>query len=79
MFIFIYCLLNDKKSAQKVWSKDLVYKGTFRLSRRTPIYKLIVLLFKTQRRKINVLTFNENNIVYTFHAFEKKKIKRTLF
>ena len=31
----IYCLLNDKKSAQKVCSKDLVYKGTFRLSSRT--------------------------------------------
>ena len=25
-----------KKSAQKVWSKDLVYKGTFQLSSRTP-------------------------------------------
>ena len=37
----IYCLLNDKKSAQKVWSKDLVYKGTFRLSSRTPhAYKI---------------------------------------
>ena len=31
-----YGLLNDKKNAQKVWSKDLVYKGTFRLSSRTP-------------------------------------------
>ena len=31
-----FCLLNDKKSTQKVWSKDLVYKGTFRLSSRTP-------------------------------------------
>ena len=31
-----YCLLNDKKYPQKVWSKDLVYKGTFRLSSRTP-------------------------------------------
>ena len=30
-----YCLLNDKKNAQKVWSKELVYKRTFRLSIRT--------------------------------------------
>ena len=37
----IYCLLNDKKSAQKVWSKDQVYKGTFQLSSRTPhAYKI---------------------------------------
>ena len=27
--IFIYCLLNDKKYAQKVRSKDLVYKKPF--------------------------------------------------
>ena len=27
--VFIYCLLNDKKYAQKVWSKDLVYKKPF--------------------------------------------------
>ena len=45
-----YCLLNDKKSAQKVWFKDLVYKGTFRLSSRTPhaykiSYELIDLFF----------------------------------
>ena len=25
--IYCYCLLNDKKYAQKVWSKDLVYKN----------------------------------------------------
>ena len=31
----VYRLLSDKKSAQKVWSKDLVYKGTFLLSSRT--------------------------------------------
>ena len=34
--IYIYCLLKDKKSAQKVLSKDLVHKKTFRLSSRTP-------------------------------------------
>ena len=33
-----YCLLNEKKSAQKIWSKDLMYKGTFRLSSRTQQY-----------------------------------------
>ena len=27
----ICCLLNDKKNAQKVWSKDLMYEITFRL------------------------------------------------
>ena len=45
-----YCLLNDKKSAQKVLSKDLVYKGAFRLSSRTPhaykiSYELLYLIF----------------------------------
>ena len=28
-FNFIYCLLNDKNYAQKVWSKDLVYEKLF--------------------------------------------------
>ena len=28
-FTSIYCLLNDQKYAQKVWSKDLVYKKPF--------------------------------------------------
>ena len=42
--------MNDKKSAQKVWPKDLVYKGTFRLSSRTPhtykiSYELLDLVF----------------------------------
>ena len=46
----MYCLSNDKKSAQKVWSKDLVYKVTFRLSSRTPhaykiSYELLDLIF----------------------------------
>ena len=27
--IIVYCLLNDKKYAQKVWFKDLVYKKPF--------------------------------------------------
>ena len=32
-----YFLLNEKKIAQKVWSKDLVYKKPFgRLSSHTP-------------------------------------------
>ena len=31
----IHCLLNDNKSAQKVWSKDLVHEKTIRLSSRT--------------------------------------------
>ena len=39
-----YCLLNDKKSAQKVWFKDLVYKGTFRLSSRTPHIRIVTTL-----------------------------------
>ena len=30
----VYCLLNEKKHS-KVWSKDLVYKKTIRLSSRT--------------------------------------------
>ena len=29
-------LLNEKKSAQKVWSKDLMHEKTFRLSSQTP-------------------------------------------
>ena len=32
----IYCLFNDEKSAKKVWSKNLVYKGIFRLLIRIP-------------------------------------------
>ena len=28
--------MSDKKTAQKVWSKDLVHKKTFQLSSRTP-------------------------------------------
>ena len=32
---FFYLLFIDKKSAQKVWSNDLVYEKTFRLSSRT--------------------------------------------
>ena len=34
-----YCLLNDKKSAQKVWSKEKrnVYKKIFRLLTQTPV------------------------------------------
>ena len=31
-----YCLLNDKKYAQKVCSYDLVHEKTFRLSSHTP-------------------------------------------
>ena len=29
LLYILYCLLNDKKYAQKVWSKDLVYKKPF--------------------------------------------------
>ena len=48
--LYIYYLLNDKKCAQKVWYKDLVYKGSFRLSSRTPhaykvCYKLLHIVF----------------------------------
>ena len=32
----IHCLLDDKKSAKKVQSKDLVYEKSFQLSSRTP-------------------------------------------
>ena len=39
----IYSLLNDKKSAQKVWSKDLVYGKTFQLSSHTPRIQFNVL------------------------------------
>ena len=34
--VFILFIERQKKSAQKVWSKDLVHKTTFRLSSRTP-------------------------------------------
>ena len=53
MTLSIHCLLNYKKSAQKVvWSKDLVYKGTFRLSSRTPhaykvSYELLRIVFSS--------------------------------
>ena len=33
---FLYLLFIEKKSAQKVWSNDLVYEKTFRLWSRTP-------------------------------------------
>ena len=39
----IYCLLNDKKSAKKVWSKDLVYEKTFQLWSHTPLIQFNVL------------------------------------
>ena len=47
---YYYCLLKNKKGAQKVWSKDLEYKGTFRFSSRTPhaykvSYKLLHIIF----------------------------------
>ena len=38
---FLYLLFIDKKSAQKVWSNDLVYEKTFRLSSHTQGYSLI--------------------------------------
>ena len=41
MFFYLFCFLKDKKSAQKVWSNDLVYEKTFRLSSRTPRRMLI--------------------------------------
>ena len=45
-----YYLLNDKKRAQKVWSKDLKYEKVFRLSSQTPMLYLFYI-------KIDVLTF----------------------
>ena len=35
-YVKVNCLSNEKKSAQKVWSKDLMYEESFRLSRRIP-------------------------------------------
>ena len=34
--LHIYCLLNEKKCAQKVWSKEMLHEKTFRISSRTP-------------------------------------------
>ena len=45
-----YYLFNDKKRAQKVWSKDLKYEKVFRLSSQTPMLYLFYI-------KIDVLTF----------------------
>ena len=39
----VVCLLNDKEKHSKVWSKDLVYEKTFRLSRHTPRIQFNVL------------------------------------
>ena len=34
------CLLNEEKKRLNIWSKDLVYEKTFRLSSHTPGYSL---------------------------------------
>ena len=37
----MHCLLNEKKKRLKLWSKDLKYEKTFRLSSDTPGYNLM--------------------------------------
>ena len=61
----IYCFIDQqkKKSAQKIWSKDLVHKKTFLLLNRTPqafkIYlellyiTLILLIFYIKKNQLN--------------------------
>ena len=51
--LYFYCLLNNKKSTQKVWPKDLVYKETFRLSSRTPLHVNTVLYHTCQKQSCN--------------------------
>ena len=50
----IYCLLNDKKNAQNVWSKDLVYKKPFS-------YRVIHQKRHAQRAKTFIVYFLQNS------------------
>ena len=50
--------MNDKKSAQKVWSKDLVCEKTFRLPIRTPHAFTISYELKEQFSNLNFKKLN---------------------
>ena len=42
----LYCLFNDKKSAQKVWFEDLVYKKNLSVIESYTTYKPTICLLK---------------------------------
>ena len=65
LYKYIYCLLNDNKSAQKVLSKDLKYEKTFRLSSRTPCLQNCIYIFAKQ----GALKINKKQ--YSIILFEK--------
>ena len=73
LFALHHCLLNGKKkNAQKVWTKDIVYKGTFRLSNYTPEQ------FNVMPRSISFLLVGFFAPVITFAQLTLKKKDKTI-
>ena len=64
-------LLNNKKSAQKVCSKDMVYEETFRLSSRTQLGRSLTSLSKTTN--IKNIDCDEAQYDFTCALFNLKK------
>ena len=62
-----YNLLNDKKYAQNIWSKDLVHEKTFWLSSRT------------QRIPFSVLSRTKDIDIYKYFSFARLKITQVRY